>query len=77
MSPFLMVLYVLANVAIVSFLTVLPGYCSQQRFIHLVKLHLAISWDVEDYYQKSSSPHSTKENVFKLTTQSCNAFTLI
>lgn len=49
---------------------------SQQRFIHLVKLHVATSWDVEDYYQKSSFPHSTKENVLKLTTQSCNALTL-
>lgn len=54
MSPYLMVLYVLANVAIVFSPPVLPGYCSQlNRFIHLVKLH----WKIQDCDQKSSSPY--------------------
>lgn len=53
MSPYLMVLYVLANVAIVFSPPVLPGYRSQQRYTHLVKLH----WKVQDWDQKSSSPY--------------------
>lgn len=44
MSPYLMVLYALANVAIVFSPPVLPGYRSQQRFIRLVKSH----WKIQD-----------------------------